>query len=597
MTSGGALCPASSDTDNPAGKALFNTDYTLEVNGASVTDCSAFNYLSGPNTLRITAAADSVAESNEPFQLEIDDGNSEFFHIGFTLINGPRPAATPPPAATPAGDENLTSVSAAWLTRFGRTVAAQVIDAVDARLNQARSASVEDRSQLEIRLGGQVMEMNPNNRQDITERQTDDSENFGAQSETWSIYGDRTRMLREDGSLRTLAVSALPADLSFNYASGDSSSGIQSVWGSGSVSDFEGSDGETQVDGKVSTLMLGTDVTEADRTVGVMLSHSKGKGDYEQGQGGANNQLRSTMTGFYAYGSQEVNDRLSLWGIAGIGSGELTVSHAGGTSKPQSDFWLVAGGLRKSLLDVAGGPQVSMVADVMAVSASASAADGVIGKVETDVSRFRLGVESVWSAAQSGSGLLKPKIRVDVRHDGGDAERGVGADVEAGVNWIDRDRGIEAEFKAKALVAHEVKGVRQRTISSSVTWGPKPGAERGAKFSLTGSIRPAGEVDDLMGGNSFARSAPDFNIGLPRDGLTEKWHATVGYEFSVNRFTSVPHVGLGKTDGLHEYSVGWRLTPTGAHNDSLYLRVGAKRRETVQGKPKDSYGLQIGTQW
>ena len=596
MGSGGSLCPHDSDTLNPAGKAVYGTDYTLMVNGASVTvsPCGTINFTGGSNTLQITAIADSNAENNETFFLSLDDGNSEFFNFRFTLMNGPRPVTTPP-AATPAGDEYLTSVSAAWLTRFGRTVAGQVIDAVDARLSQARTASVEDRSQLEVRLGGQVMEMNPNNRQDITERQTDDAENFGAQSETWSNDGDRTRMLREDGLLRILAVSALPADLSFNYASGDSISGIQSVWGSGAVSDFEGSDGETQVDGKVSTLMLGTDVTEADRTVGVMLSHSKGKGDYEQG--GAKNELRSTMTGFYAYGSQEVNDRLSLWGIAGYGSGELTVSHAGGTSKPKSDFWLVGSGLRKSLLDVAGGPQVSMVADVMAVSASASAADDVIGKVDTDVSRFRLGVESVWSAAQSGSGLLKPKIRVDVRHDGGDAEQGVGADVEAGVNWIDRDRGIEAEFKAKALVAHEVKGVRQRSISSSVIWGPKPGAEGGAKLSLTGSIRPAGEVHDLMGGNPFARSAPDSNIGLPRDGLTEKWHATVGYEFSANRFTSVPHVGLGETDGLHEYSVGWRLTPTGAHDDFFYLRVGAERRETVQGKSKDSYGLQLGTQW
>ena len=70
--------------------------------------------------------------------------------------------------------------------------------------------------------------------------------------------------------------------------------------------------------------------------------------------------------------------------------------------------------------------------------------------------------------------MLTPSAEIGVRHDGGDAETGFGADIGAGVAWSDPKRGLRAELRGRGLLTHESKGFRERGISalSPGTHGP-----------------------------------------------------------------------------------------------------------------------------
>ena len=48
-----------------------------------------------------------------------------------------------------------------------------------------------------------------------------------------------------------------------------------------------------------------------------------------------------------------------------------------------------------------------------------------------------------------GDGLLSPRLRLSLRHDGGDAEHGFGTEVRAGLGWTDARRGAAFSLTAR----------------------------------------------------------------------------------------------------------------------------------------------------
>ncbi len=78
---------------------------------------------------------------------------------------------------------------------------------------------------------------------------------------------------------------------------------------------------------------------------------------------------------------------------------------------------------------------------VRTVSDAVSGPDGNMAADEPEVTRLRLGLEgSLPLPADSGGSVLTPSLEIGLRHDGGDAETGLGADIAAGIAWVDRQR-------------------------------------------------------------------------------------------------------------------------------------------------------------
>ena len=362
------------------------------------------------------------------------------------------------------------------------------------------------------------------------------------------------------------------------------------MWGRGAISRFDGREGELTLEGEVASAMLGADWTRERGTVGLMVTHSRGEGSYRgEGEG----EVESTLTGLYPYGRYEVNERVSVWGVAGYGEGELVLTPAGqGPLEAGMDLAMGAVGVRGVAVQAPaqGGLELGITSDAMAVRTSsdavrgdAGAGGGNLAAATAGVTRLRLGLEGTWRGLGSeGGATLVPTLEVGVRHDGGDAETGFGLDVGGGISWSHPASGLSGELRARGLVTHEAGGLRDRGIAGSLGWDPAPESERGFALTLSQTMgaQASGGVDALLGrGTLEGLAANDDGNGLANRRLELK----MGYGFGVfgDRFTATPEAGLGLSNGQREVRLGWRLGLEGSGPVSMELGLEATRREAA----------------
>ena len=484
-----------------------------------------------------------------------------------------------------------------WLARFGRTVADQVIEAVEERLSSPQPPAPE--ASLQLRLAGRELDAlrpledgqpmgeasdpdNPSTTPDASPL-PDPRENLPARAALEASVEDALRPQRETSSLSLSDLDWL-GGTSFRYARGDPAGGLSSVWGRGAISQFDGRDGSARVDGRVESLMLGADFVQDGRALGVLLSHSRGEGDYRGESGG---RFDSDLTGIYPYARHEINDQLSVWGVAGYGEGELELRREASTEETDLELWMVAGGLRGQLCPGGWGwPELSALADVLWVETESDALGEVLPAADAQVSRVRIGVEGAWRALPLGDGQLSPRLRLSLRHDGGDAEHGFGTEVRAGLGWTDARRGLSAQLQAHALLTHEEDGAQEKGFSGSLAWDPRPGSLRGAEFSLTARTGDPLEQAGLLAHDSFERAAP-------RE-TRQAWQATLGYGVGAfgDRVTAVPQARLGWSGDAWDLGLGWRLVA-----EEFSLRLEAVRQDSETAGSDSRVQVQLQGRW
>ena len=469
--------------------------------------------------------------------------------------------------------ENTGPMPQAWLARFGRTVASQVIDAVEGRLSAERAPGVAV-SVAGQALGGASAEAIER----LEEREA------GTRLEALSDWFRNGTDGADAGSSQSRALTGreLLTGTSFALTDGSTQAGFASLWGRGAVSRFDGREGELTLEGEVTSAMLGADFTRELGTVGLMLTLSRGEGSY---RGQSEGTVESTLTGLYPYGRYEVNERVALWGVAGYGTGTLTLTPKDQPAmKTDMDLRMGAVGVRAVAVEAPaeGGVELSVTSDAMAVRTSSDAVSGDAGgnlaAATADVTRLRLGLEGTWR----GGGTLTPTLELGLRHDGGDAETGFGLEVGGGLAWFDPASGLSAELRARGLVTHEAGGFRDRGIAGSLGWDPRPGSERGPSLTLSQTLgaSASGGMDALLGRETLAGlAANDDGNGLGNRRLDLK----LGYGVGVfgDRFTATPEVGLGLSNGHRKMSLGWRLGLEGSGPVSMALGLEGTRREAA----------------
>ena len=292
--------------------------------------------------------------------------------------------------------------------------------------------------------------------------------------------------------------------------------------------------------------------------MGVALAHSKDDGSY-RGAGGS--EVEAALTGVYPYGRYAVNQRLSLWGIAGYGAGTLTLTPDGGIAvETDTDMQMAAAGARGVLIDASagGGPELAVKSDALLLRMSSDAArDGAGGRLaasDADVTWLRLGLEGTWRGIATGVGLA----------------------------WSDPASGIAAELKPRGLLTHEADGFRERGFSGAFAWDPTPGSDCGPSLTLTQTLGASASdgVNALFREGAPTRLAAKDTGGPDR----RRFEAKFGYGTGAfgDRLTMTPELGIGLSDDSRDYGVGWRLNPAGG-GSSFELRLDATRREAASG--------------
>ena len=515
-----------------------------------------------------------------------DDGETVMVRIGNARVMGEGGTVVRTlPIATAMATGTITNTDLmpqAWLARFGRTVADQVIEAVEGRMSGSRSPGTA------VTVAGQRLGAD-----------ADAAARAGLERLSGWFRGAEEEEKDAGLESRALTNRDLLVGSSFALTGGGGERGFGGLWGRGALTRFEGREGDLTLDGDVESSLVGADWSVGRAMAGFALTHSRGAGGYRSPQG--DGAMSATLTGVYPYGRYEVSEGLALWGVAGYGEGTLRLTPAGMSPiETDMDLSMAAVGGRGVLAKAPadGGLELAATSDAMAVRTTSEEVRGSGGSLaasEADVTRVRLGLEGRWR----GPGTIEPSFEVGVRHDGGDAETGFGADIGAGVAWRDPSLGLEAELRARGLLIHEGKSFRDRGFSGSLSWDPEPSSDRGPRLTLSQTMGSSatGGVDALLRPDSarLFEAANDDGDALDR----RRFEARLGYGMASfgGRYTTTPEVGLGLTEASREYSHAWRLEEERRAGLAFGADLEAVRLEAVRGDAGPDHRFVLGLGW
>ena len=561
------------------------------------TATAGSDYTAASGTLTFAAGETEKTVSVAVLDDAHDEGSET---LGLTLSNA---SGAHIADGTATGTINNTDhMPQAWLARFGRTVADQVVDAVGERLRGPGSAGAE------VRVAGQDLSgATPNN------EATREAE---AQARIESLakwLRGESEEDRQPLQSRTLTSRDFLTGTSFALTGGTAQTGFGSLWGRGALSRFDGREDELTLDGEVASAMLGADWTLGRGMAGLAVARSRGEGGYRASSRSARNrapagsgEVETTLTGLYPYGRYAVDERLTVWGVLGYGTGTLTLTPEGQPPmEADTDLAMAAAGVRGTVLRApeSGGMALAVRSDALAVRTTSETVPGPGGMKasEADVTRLRLGLEGS-RAFRSGAGAaLTPSLDIGVRHDGGDAETGFGVDIGAGLAWTDPASGMKAKVDARGLLTHEDGGFRERGIAGSLAWDPSPSSALGPSLTLRHSVgvSAAGGVSALLNPDTARRlAANDDDYKLER----RRFEAVLGYGVPVlgDRFVGTPEIGVGVSDTGREVRLGWRLgLARGGERVSFTLGLEAARRESTDDDrgPEDRIAARLSMRW
>ena len=494
-----------------------------------------------------------------------------------------------------------------WLSRFGRTVAGQVVDAVTGRLSGPSSGSQVtlggrsiDLSALSAGTGnarrtlagarppshliecGQNPRISPRRfcvRSPGVARAANDVEPLAGLGSWEAARADSWADLEAGhGSARTLTGRELLLGSSFHLAAGGGETGSPALaaWGRMAVGGFDAEapadNGTMRLDGEVTTGTLGADAEWERWLAGVALSVSEGKGTFDQ-PGVDSGTVESTLTSVNPYVRYEASDRLTAWGLLGYGTGDMTIR---GNSPVRTDLMMRLGavGARGVLLEAGedGGIDLALRGDAFLVQMESEAAENSV-ETKADASRLRLVLEAGRSFGLGEGAVLTPALELGLRHDGGDAETGTGVEVGGRIRYSDTGSGLTVEANARTLVAHEDSDYREWGAGGSVRLGPDASG-RGLSLVLAPVWgTPSSGVDRLWSARDAAGLAPGGEFEAER-----RLEGEIGYGFGAfgGHGVVTPYAGLGLAEaGDRTWRAGarWSLAP------HLAMSLDGTRRE------------------
>ena len=489
-----------------------------------------------------------------------DDLHDEGVETLTLVLSNPRGARVVDSTATGtiANDDPLPE---RWLAGFGRSAAGHVVDAVSGRLEHAMgTASMGDGSVESRRYGDRTTEV-------VTPRRPG---RLGA-GNGWR-YGDRTTEIVTPLS----APGSDAADMhnpggherglgrAFHISSHDTDGAAIAAWGRFARGGFASDGPRASLDGDVTTTVIGADVGWGRWLAGAAASWSRGDGAYAAWPGDdVSGSVESTLTTLSPYVRFSLGERVSLWGLAGAGSGALTLKQNDGTRlRTDISLRLGAAGVRGTLLPASRSErlEVAVRSDLLWARTDSDGvnAPGRLAPARADAHRLRLMLEGSRSFELEAGATLTPRLEVGVRHDGGEAETGTAVEVGAAMRFA--AEGVAIEGSVRRVVVDRRMGHKAWEASGTIRIEPD---RFGRGFSLT--VTPV-VVAGAMGRESLWSLGPALALAGRSDaepGMRLDTHIGYGLNASFVPGLLTPYTGLslaGGEIGTWRAGVRWDAT-------------------------------------
>ena len=580
------------------GSARYTLDYT------SANGILRFAPRETVREILIYTVDDAHDEGDETFEVELSDP------VGAVIADG---LAT----GTIVNDDPLP---AAWLARFGRTVASQALEGVAERIAAPRKPGMQGT------LAGQALSFDPaasgqaaGGTPGTAALALDDvARRFGDGPFDPFGHGGAPGPGAAQAQARTMSATEALLGSSFTLTGEtDGAGGTMAFWGRAAQSSFDGVERgagtDIALDGTVTTGMLGADYARGPWLVGLALTQSASEGKYAS-EGGdpcpdtgsdrcdgavraGDGTLEASLTAAVPYAAWQASQRLKLWGAAGHGSGRVTLKTGMGERLGADIDWtMAAAGVRGDVLPPpaeGSGPALAVTSDALWARTTSDRTRDLAAS-ESDVTRLRLGLEGSYRVALEEGGSITPKLEVGARHDGGDAETGAGVELGAGLAWSAPRLGLSLDLSGRTLIAHGNDDLEDRGFAASLAYDPAPATKRGPSLTLTQDWggRAEGGLDALFAPDPLKDRTADAEAAA-------RWALEAAYGLPAlgGRFTASPHAGLGLSADTRDYTLGWRLTPEAANAPALSLDLKATRTERDAAPPEHAVGIELRAAW
>ena len=243
---------------------------------------------------------------------------------------------------------------------------------------------------------------------------------------------------------------------------------------------------------------------------------------------------------------------------------------------------MAAGGGRGQILGGGEGFGLAFKADALWVGTRTDESNGPAGRLRgtsAAVNRLRTALEGSQSMELGGRMALTPSVEVGIRQDGGDAERGTGMDVGAGLVFADAVTGLSVDVRVRTLVVHQAEGFAERGVSISVSYNPTPSTPLG----FTARVSPAWGGDAMSGAEALW--GRESMVGMSHDPLMngggQRLDTEVGYGLPIgSRFVGTPRAGVRTSEYGRDYRTGYGMQVLEQGELNLQLGVDAERRES-----------------
>ena len=300
------------------------------------------------------------------------------------------------------------------------------------------------------------------------------------------------------------------SEISFEMSLGDSekeTSWVPVLWGQGDLQHFKGNLARFGMDyqGDLEAAHVGLDLY-ANNQMLAGLSFMRSLGDMEYTDDGIDRVLESRMHTVHPYLYWQPTERLSVWGIGGLGTGQVEVREPGQTHDFDTNFRMFAAGVRAVLVR-RGNNEWGLRADVFSAQLETDALEG-IAKINGEAHRGRLMLEWVHNTALSAGRSMSMQMEAGGRFDGGDADRGSGAETGVRLGYLNANSGLDVALHGRLLVVHESDyqdwgvgvhaswdpGEKQRGLRASVmsSWGQDGGGQMTLWDNADAVMHPAG---------------------------------------------------------------------------------------------------------
>ena len=269
-----------------------------------------------------------------------------------------------------------------------------------------------------------------------------------------------------------------------SFGGGAASAGAPSragwtLWGQAAAGEFEGAPGDGfTLEGRTRSRYVGLDYRFASGLLlGLAESRNRMESDFTGRTDGADT-VDARLTSFYPYLHWSPRRGLGVWGLAGGGRGAADLEEAaGGRFSAGLGMRMTAAGVRQEL----AGP-LGLKADVFAVRIRSEEVAELAG-VTADAWRLRLAPELTGRWTVGGGVALRARVELGGRFDRGDAETGMGAEAGADLGFTHLGTGLSVDARGRTLLVHEAEDFREWGAGIAVRL--QPGRERGGlSFAL-----------------------------------------------------------------------------------------------------------------